>query len=30
LWCTLDKSVINYVDWLMKIVYTPKANGIPT
>jgi hypothetical protein len=30
LWCKLDESVKNYVDWLMKIVYTPKANGIPT
>jgi hypothetical protein len=27
LWCILDKSVKSYVDWLMKIVYNPEANG---
>ena len=30
LWCKLDESVKSYVDWLMDIVYTPKANGIQT
>jgi hypothetical protein len=30
LWCKLDESVRSYVDWLMDIVYTPKANGIQT
>lgn len=28
LWCKLDESVESFVDWLMKIVYTPKANGL--
>jgi len=30
LWCKLDESVKSYVDWLMDIVYTPKANGFQT
>lgn len=30
LWCRIDKSVKNYVDWLMQIVYSPKTNGIST
>jgi hypothetical protein len=30
LWCKLDMSVKSYVDWLMDIVYSPKANGIAT
>jgi hypothetical protein len=30
LWCKLDRTVKCYVDWLMEILYPPKANRIAT